>query len=131
MKAEFKHMGRSNARNLSGDKELVRTFNVVALHREDGMKEIITVRCWMGRSRSSSVVYATIWTFGGPWVSGHGKAGGGGYCKTSAAIGEAIESAGIELDQDIHGRGESSVREALRAIAHAMGYDGILIVENG
>lgn len=126
MKATFENPNRNNGRNY--DKELIYAATVVGCAAGE-MKELVTVRCWMGRSRSSSVVYASIWTFQ-PWTSGSGKAGGYGYCKKSAAVGDAIQSAGIRLDQDINGRGESSIREALKAIADEMCYSNILIVEH-
>lgn len=71
------------------------------------------------------------------WYSGHGKAGGYGYHKESAAIAKALDSAGVELygtaytgreDVDytkrcyINGVGQSAVKGALFAIAHALGY---------
>lgn len=128
MKAIFKTPNSSNAVNLSGDKELICSFNLIGC-KDGEMRELATVRCWMRRSRSASTVYASIWTYE-PWVSGKGSAGGYGYCKKSAAVGDAIRSAGIELDQDINGRGESAIRDALRAIGEEMGYSNLLIVEN-
>lgn len=117
----------SNAVNYSGKKEMIKTFNVVT----DALKEIITVRCYMGRSASASTVYASIWiNASGIYTSGKGKAGGYGYDKTSAAIGEAISSAGVSLDSDISGVGDGAILEALRAIAEAIGFSNVLIVEN-
>ena len=117
----------SNAINYGDKKELIKTFNVVT----DGLKEVITVRCYMGRSASASTVYASIWIqSSGIYTSGKGKAGGYGYHKESAAIAEAIESAGIMLDTDISGVGNSAIRDALTAIANALGFERVLIVEN-
>lgn len=48
--------------------------------------------------------------------SGYGRAGGYGYCKTSAAVGEALHAAGVELSEPISGRGISMVRDALMAV---------------
>ena len=73
----------SNAVNYKGQKELVKSYNVIT----DTLREIITVRCYMGRSSSASVVYASIWINAhGIHTSGKGQAGGYGYDKTSAAI---------------------------------------------
>ena len=127
MKATFTKQV-SNARNYSGDKELTKSFVVVGC-KDNSMRELIAVKVWEGRARSASVKYASIWTFAEPWTSGRGQAGGYGYCKTSAAVGDAIRSSGIELDSDINGRGESAIRDALKAIAEAMGYVNIIIVE--
>ena len=117
----------SNAVNYKGQKELVKSYNVIT----DTLREIIMARCYMGRSASTSTVYASIWIYsGGTHTSGKGKAGGYGYHKESAAIGSAIESAGITLDQDIEGLGDGAINEALTAIARALGFSNVLIVEN-
>lgn len=130
MKAKLPTTEVSNGRNLSRDKELVQTYNLIA-HKNNELREVITVRCWMGRSRTASTVYATIWVHGPDcWVSGHGQAGGYGYHKISAAVADAIRSAGIELDQSISGVGEQGIRAAMEAIALKLGYKKTLIIEN-
>ena len=117
----------SNAVNYGDKKELIKTFNVVT----DGLKEVITVRCYMGRSANASTVYASVWiNTSEVHTSGKGKAGGYGYHKASAAIAAAIESAGIGLSKDISGVGNGAIHEALGAIAESMGYSKFLIVEN-
>lgn len=121
---------QSNAVNYGNKKELVNSWNVI-VNSEDGLKNIITARCYMGRSASASTVYASIWVHSDNYhTSGTGKAGGYGYHKQSAAIAEAIRSAGIELDKDIAGAGESAIDDALKAIAAALGFDNCLIVNN-
>ena len=52
--------------------------------------------------------------------SGYGKATGGGYCKESAAIDEAVAHAGIKLDQRFAGVGDSAIREAAFAIGRKL-----------
>ena len=117
----------SNAINYGDKKELIKTFNVVT----DGLKEVIKARCYMGRSANASTVYASVWiNTSEVHTSGKGKAGGYGYHKESAAIAAAIESAGITLDTGISGVGDCAIREALKAIAHALGFSNVLIVEN-
>ena len=117
----------SNGVNYGYKKELIRTYNVVT----DALKEIITVRCYMGRSSNAAVVYASIWINAhGIHTSGKGQAGGYGYDKTSAAIAEAIKSAGITIDTDISGVGDGAICDALKAIARALGFSNVLIVEN-
>lgn len=78
------------------------------------------VRCaraiwYMGHSRDASTVYCAL-SANNAVLSphGHGQAGGGGYCKTSASLDEAIRSAGIELSRSVHGTGQS--RQAIEAI---------------
>ena len=117
----------SNAVNYKGQKELVKSYNVIT----DTLREIIIARCYMGRSASASTVYASIWIQpSGIYTSGKGKAGGYGYHKESAAIADAIESAGITLDANISGVGGGAIEEALKAIASALGFSHVLIVEN-
>jgi hypothetical protein len=94
-------------------KELVSGFN----------KNLITVKFYMGRSSNASVVYCNIWLGNDTHcASGTGSAGGGGYHKKSAALQEAIDSAGIALSSPIDGRGDSSMREAIKAIGKCLGY---------
>jgi hypothetical protein len=117
----------SNAVNYKGQKELVKSYNVIT----DTLREIIMARCYMGRSANASTVYASVWiNTSEVHTSGKGKAGGYGYHKESAAIGAAIESAGITLDQSIDGVGDAAIEEALKAIAQALGFYHVLIVEN-
>ena len=122
---------QSNAVNYDNKKELVNSWNVI-VNSKDGLKNIITVRCYMGRSASASTVYASIWVHSTDHqTSGTGKAGGYGYHKQkSAAISEAIKSAGITLDKGISGVGDSAIEDALEAIAQALGFDDCLIVRN-
>ncbi len=119
-----------NGKNYGDKKELISTWNVV-VNSAEGLKNIATVRCYMGRSASASTVYASIWVHSTDHHnSGTGKAGGYGYHKQSAAIAEAIRSAGITLDKDIYGIGDSAIEDALEAIAQALGFDDCLIVRN-
>lgn len=65
-----------------------------------------------------SVAYCCIWVGGDEiYTSGSGKAGGYGYCKESAAIGAAIESAGFDLSEGVAGRGTREAEKALLAVA--------------
>lgn len=113
-------------------RELIDVISVVAL-RNGEMRDIITVKTYMGRSSAASTRYAVIWIHARGaeyYAQGHGTAGGGGYCKRSAAIAYAIADAGIALDEAIDGRGVSAVRAALEAIARKLGYRKFMIVEN-
>ena len=96
MKAIIKTQ-ESNARNYGGEKETVSKYLVVGKIGKE-LREIVDCRVYMGRSRQSSTVYASIWVHAPDcYASGKGQAGGWGYHKESAAIGAAITSAGIEL----------------------------------
>ena len=143
MKAKFTNKEQHNATQ-PHNKELTDAWQVV-VKTKDGLRNPVTARCYMGRSASASVVYACVWANGkGISVSGKGSAGGYGYCKTSQAVANAIESAGVELfgspylGQDtkenakkrchIGGTGTQSIETALTAIRRALGYRGALII---
>lgn len=143
LRAELPSADVLNGRNYSGEKELVSVYSLMAIDANGDLEEIVDCRCWMGRSRNASVVYAAIWIHGnGRFLAGHGKAGGYGYHKESAAIDEAITSAGISLfgspynapDGDpsrkasIAGVGDSAIHSALAAIGAALGYEKMSIV---
>ena len=130
MKAILPERGLSNARNYSGKKELISVYDLVA-YKDGKLHHLMTIRSWMGRSKTASTVYSSIWVHAqGYWTSGTGTAGGWGYHKTSAAAGYAIRSAGITLDEIIDGRGDQAIREAMEAIALALGFDNTIVVEN-
>jgi hypothetical protein len=118
------------------NKELVSAYSLVVRLPSGEMREVITVKCYMGRSASASVVHAVLWVkcADGHWTSGSGSAGGWGYHKESAAISDAISSAGIELKDvgndrkdhwfDLGGTGGSYYPQVFEAIARAAGYRG-------
>tara|TARA_R100000734_G_C3275089_1_gene70064 strand:+ start:43 stop:459 length:417 start_codon:yes stop_codon:yes gene_type:complete len=74
---------------------------------------VATFRFYWG----STVCHCVAWFFGkDQYGSGYGNAGGGGYCKESASMQAALEQAGIKLSKNIHGVGETAMREAAIAI---------------
>lgn len=90
---------------------LYRQYTLIDL---DKGEDVATLRIyWPG-----SVAYACIWIHGdsGRYARGAGRAGGGGYCKASAAAGAALADAGIRLEADIDGRGLEAIRGALLAL---------------
>lgn len=94
----------SNAYNYSRDKELVGAYSIMGKINGE-LREVVTARAYMGRSRSASTVYASILVHGATAeqsTSGKGSAGYG-YHKESAAFGDAISSACIELYGDVYG----------------------------
>jgi len=108
-----------------GQKELVRDDNLVFYDsKTKEIRSVVHAIFWMGRATSSSVVYCSVWITkrDGQSLSGRGSAGGGGYHKESAALEDAILSAGVRLDRSISGAGDYSMREAMEAIAFAAGY---------
>ena len=147
-------------------KEMIARYLVIDKETE---RKIVDCRVYMGRSSSASVVYAALWisfdvkqcrdenakAWQHGYTTGNGKAGGYGYHKASAAVQDAIASAGIELygsaytgtsdynyatktlepfipdftvRASISGVGSEAIRSALLAIAFAAGYDDCIFV---
>lgn len=81
--------------------------------------DVVTMRLYA--SPRGARIHACTWIYpteGAP-RRGHGVAGGGGYCRRSAAGADALEAAGVKLSEDVAGRGEGMLREALLATAAA------------
>ena len=79
-------------------------------------KEAVTCRFYA--PLKGSTVYCCIWINGKKHsASGSGKAGGYGYHKPSAALQTAIETAGFKLSEDINGRGDSAMYDAIESLA--------------
>lgn len=81
--------------------------------------EVVAMR--LHASRSAARIHACAWIYPAEGVPrrGHGYAGGGGYCRRSAAGAYALEAAGVELTEEVNGRGVSVLRKALLATARA------------
>lgn len=143
MRATLPEIGLSNAVNHGGDKETISRYCVVG--KINGKLAVIAeARMHMGRSASASTVYCALWVHGDAYTSGRGKAGGGGYHKESAALQDAIDSAGITLHGStyshcdkkpdfknpvsIAGCGTDAMHTALKAIARAAGAKGELLI---
>ena len=124
---------QSNGKNLSGQKEMVSAMSAIAVINGK-MREVVVARWYKARkSDGASPVYASIWTYGAGFdISGHGRATGYGYHKASAALSNAIDSAGIVLSERIAGGGDGASQRALEAIARAIVGDAaeILIINH-
>lgn len=145
MKAVLPKTESHNGRNLSSEKETVGRYSLVA-YSKGKFRHAVIVKFWMGRNRNSSVVYATIWANNERhWYAGHGNASGYGYHKESAALDQAIKSAGIRLygspyrdrageksdlkkEAHIDGCGDDACKIAIEAIARALGYRKFTII---
>lgn len=130
MKVTIKAPLCHNGRMLDGVKEQIAAWALVAV-RNGKMEQPITARFWMSRSGDgASPVYCSIWAHAGEYsLAGHGNARGYGYHKKSAALQAALRSAGATLSHPIDGRGEGAMRDALSALARAIGFRKFLIVE--
>lgn len=119
-----------NARNLGDSKELVgRQLCIAAVNGKPTV--LCDARYYMSRSGDGSrPVYCSLWVSGpNCYVSGYGVAKGYGYHKQSAALDDAIGSAGIKLSERIDGCGTAASEEALIAIAAALGYPDAVVID--
>jgi hypothetical protein len=143
LKAKFTKTDTGNA-NYSYDKKELVYSRAAAVAKGGEIHTPVSVKCYMGRSNSASVVYCNVWIHaeakaGYISLSGSGSAGGGGYHKISAAVDEALRSAGVQLygspysnrekpnmkhTASISGVGDSAIEAALVAICRALGYRG-------
>lgn len=122
----------NNGRNYADDKETVLSLTAVAIASDGKIKQPVKIRCYKGRSSSANCVYCSVWVgYYNFHTSGHGSAGGYGYCKKSAAMSDALESAGILLNYSINGRGESAMERAMIDICRELGFTGEIIIVRG
>jgi len=96
MKAIRTKANQFNAQQPANSKEVINTLTALTVIKGE-IKELAVTRFYMSRSSNASVVYCCLWLHGNNGASGKGNAGGWGYHKESAALQEAITSAGIEL----------------------------------
>lgn len=122
MKVTFKH--REHTGNIASNRKEKQglTNEYCLLVTEKGnTRPLVTVRTY----NTNATSYACVWVYGGSkgvYVRGGGKASGYGYHKASAALQRALDDAGVVLSEDIGGRGETSMTDAMGAIAKALGY---------
>jgi hypothetical protein len=116
---------RHNARNLTGTKVQVNHLRFVSTK----LDTVIDARWWMGKARSASIVYCSVWINppGHDEASGYGTAGGYGYHKESAALEEAFESAGLKFAASFGGGGDHAMRKAIEAVAAHFAIKGKII----
>lgn len=89
-------------------------------------RSVVTLRIYGTSARN----YACLWTHGDApehCRNGSGVAGGYGYHRPSAAAQEAINNAGFVLSKPIDGVGDQAMREALFAVAAAIGFPDALM----
>lgn len=113
-----------NARNMGSEKETTNRMQLVAV--VDGEIRVpLDARFYMGRSSRSSVVYCSVWMRskdGKRHLAGRGSASGYGYHKESAALDDAMASAGVAFTRRFDGCGTEAMRVAIEACAIALGY---------
>jgi hypothetical protein len=106
------------------EKHFYRQFTAIAIDGEGHAYDAVTLRLYATDARHYCCLWVgsnCSWSAALPyWLSASGSAGGYGYHRASAAAAHAIANAGIELDEDINGRGYSAIDDAVRAIARAL-----------
>lgn len=104
-------------------------YRVIDLDGEgykDGAKTVVDARVYGTGTLNTACLWVSTESM---HTSGSGRAGGYGYHRQSAALGCAIENAGFSLSSRIDGVGDDAMREALLAIARAVGVKRPAIVE--
>lgn len=115
MKAIFKNETVSNVNwNIIRTKELINYINVI----DSKLNHVIKISFYMGRSPNASTVYCTFQLWQQDfYFSTSGNAGGYGYHKQSAALSQALDKAGINLEpRHLSGYGDSAITDAIGAI---------------
>lgn len=111
----FSGISRSNI-----NKELIKRFILV----DAQLNPVIDVRFLMAKNPGASNVTCNFWVnMPGFSISGEGAAKGHGYCKLSASFYFALKQAGITLSEPIDGVGEGAIKDAMEAVANALGAD--------
>jgi hypothetical protein len=93
----------------------------------DGKELYIPIDCriyW-----TNSRCYCCLWAYSknSGAITCSGYAGGYGYDKESAAVGEALRNGGIILERSINGVGQSAIEDALITIAKTLYNDETLV----
>lgn len=94
------------------EKIFYKEISVIAL-KDDELINPVTLRFYGGSTKNACL-----------WIDNL-NCNGSGTAKRydeSTAAARAIKSAGIELSEDIHGRGEAHIKEAIKALATHLGY---------
>jgi hypothetical protein len=118
--------GVSNAKNLGGKLETVSILKLLAYSMTSpaphSIVTLVDARFYMARSGDgASPVHCTVWvSCDGFHTSGYGVASGYGYDKSSAALADALQNAGIMLAKDISGLGSSAMSDAIFSIGNAL-----------
>lgn len=97
-----------------------------------GSNHIAPIEARFYESKSGSTVVCKLWLHNPDYSIhryGYGRAFGYGYHHDSAALAAAIASAGLDLRDPIDGRGDYAMRDALLAIAGALGWRDATIME--
>lgn len=117
MKANIENLKKYDALGEKRDRVQAGFYREYSIINPDNGRAVVTIRLY-----STGITFHCLaWFFGRDGNgSGYGSAGGGNYCKASAAAEHAIECAGIELSERIHGMGLRYIEEAALAIGQKL-----------
>jgi hypothetical protein len=127
MKATLISPHVDNAGKFRKDRGLYEHYTVIAIY-PDQVKEAVVARIYS----TSSTCNAAVWIQGPVhFRNGGGKTNGCGFHRPSAALSNALSACGVKLDDDIHGRGDQAMKDALLAVARISHPDARLHVVRG
>ncbi len=127
MKATFNELTKGSKFNVNHRKEnhFVEQYTAVVFNGKEAY-DAVTLRIYATDAKTYCCLWINdnySWSKGARiscFRSGSGSTGGYGYHKASAAAQEAIINAGITLSEDINGRGDTAIKDAVYAIASAL-----------
>ena len=90
--------------------------------QEGELREVITVKFAYPKDGAGRLHCALWYSYAGHTIHGYGCAGGYGYHKQSAAMADALRDMGFIDADDISGRGQTAMLDALRALLTFGGY---------
>lgn len=117
MKANIENLTTYENLGTKRDRVQAGFYREYAIINPENGRSVVIIRLYS----TGQTFHCLAWFFGRDANgSGYGSAGGGGYCKASAAAGLAIERAGIKLSDPIHGRGLREIEHAALAIGQKL-----------
>jgi hypothetical protein len=117
MKAVILSTGNSINRSHRKEDKFLEEISCFVMTKEKTLKNVVILRTYGTQAKN----YVCLWAHGeNKHTSGSGSAGGYGYHRPSAAAAEAISAAGIKINQNISGRGDTAIIEAAEAIAKTL-----------
>lgn len=123
----FQH--NKNINSYRREKHFLGAYNVIVENQKGELQDLINCRVYDSQAKTSVCVWVTD-NSKNLYIGTVGASSGYGYHRSSSALDEALRLANIKLDQDIEGRGEEAMVQALEAIAKELGYNKILTVKS-
>lgn len=113
---------RVSTRNMTSYRRESSFYQELALIDLDRGESVAEFRFYGPGATVYCVAWLNLWHYGiEASCRGMGKAGGYGYHKPSAAMGEALKDCGFTFAEEIHGVGDDAIRRAIVAIAEKVG----------